>query len=205
MSKCQSLSSKLATHPAYEELEYATYMELYDGDRPLYELRREMGGSDSCRVTITSIADGDFLGLVPGEATGNRTSSEYLISTDDIEKSLRVFEHVGFEHVASVPPNPSENSFRDVHALLGAGWKLSSNTVSNRSVDASNSADDTRLSILKDSAAWDELSEETEPYALVLTEEQNVTLLAEGMDGATACRQWQHYMDAHPRAGDDAE
>jgi hypothetical protein len=82
-------------------------------------------------------------------------------------------------------------------ALLGPGWELSPLNVRNTTVAAASSAG--CLSILDGPGEWVQFDDNTDPYALVLTEDlgQTVTLLAAGLDRVSAFEQWQRYMREH--------
>lgn len=196
MHEIQDMLATVATHSDYEEIEQETFFELWDGEYLIFELETDVEAPGGYRVEVMNTTEGVVVSLAGGEAE-NQLPAYYQLTSEDIEESLRVFEREGFEHVVSGPPTPDEDPFQqDLHALLGDGWDLATITVPNRKVAASKYG--SCLSILDGPSEWNELADDTDPYAIVQTEGASVTLLADGLDGVTALRHWKRYMHAHP-------
>lgn len=196
MSELQDVLAAVDAHSDYKAIEQETFFELWDGEYPIFELESDVEESGGYRVEVTTTTEGVVVTLAGGEAE-NRLPAYYRLTSEDIKERLRVFEREGFEHVVSGPPTPDEDPFQqDLHALLGDGWELATINVPNRTVAASKYG--SCLSILDGPSEWKELTDDTDPYALVQTAGETVTLLAEGLDGGTALRHWKRYMHAHP-------
>lgn len=136
MSEIQDV---LSSHPDYEQIGQEEYMELWDGGNPLFNMQCETDEPGGCHAFVDVVEDDAFVADVSGHADGSHLSLHYRITpSEGIETSLSVFENVGFEHVTTDPPDPTEAPFQAVFdAIEQAGSDADSETEQREVFDGS--------------------------------------------------------------------